>query len=97
MSVRLLVVVNVFEPDLGGGVLFSDLCYGLAERGFEVTVRCAYPYYPEWRDKSGGNGLRIRTSLKNGVRIERFGLYIPRHPNSLPERLLYESSFYCSL
>ena len=97
MNARLLVVVNVFEPDLGGGVLFSDLCYGLAERGFDVTVRCAYPYYPEWHDKSGENGLRIRTSIRNGVRIERFGLYVPRNPNSLPERLLYESSFYASL
>jgi colanic acid biosynthesis glycosyl transferase WcaI len=94
---RLLVIVNVFEPDLGGGVLFSDLCYGLAERGFDVTVRCAYPYYPEWRDKSGLNGVRIRTETRRGVRIERFGLYIPRNPNSLSERLAYEASFFASL
>ena len=94
---RLLVVVNVFEPDLGGGVLFSDLCYGLAERGFEVTARCAYPYYPEWRDKSGHNGLRIEVEERNGVRIERFGIYIPQNPNALIERLLYESSFFASL
>ena len=94
---RLLVVVNVFEPDLGGGVLFSDLCYGLAERGFEVTARCAYPYYPEWRDKSGRNGLRIDVQGRNGVRIERFGIYIPHNPNSLAERLLYETSFFASL
>lgn len=94
---RLLVIVNVFEPDLGGGVLFSDLCYGLAERGFDVTVRCAYSYYPEWRDKSGDNGFRIRVDTRRGVRIERFGLYIPRNPSSLPDRLAYESSFFASL
>jgi colanic acid biosynthesis glycosyl transferase WcaI len=94
---RLLVVVNVFEPDLGGGVLFSDLCYGLAERGFDVTVRCAYPYYPEWRDKSGENGLRIRREKRNGVQVERFGIFIPPNPNSLPQRLLYEASFMTSL
>ena len=94
---KLLVLVNVFEPDLGGGVLFSDLCYGLAERGIDVTVRCAYPYYPEWRDKSGWNGLRIRHEVKRGVRIERFGLYIPRNPHSLAQRLLYEASFFASL
>ncbi len=94
---RLLVIVNVFEPDLGGGVLFSDLCYGLAERGFEVTVRCASSYYPEWRDKSGENGLRIRSETRRGVRIERFGLYIPRNPQALHERLIYEGSFCASL
>ena len=94
---RLLVIVNVFEPDLGGGVLFSDLCYGLAERGFEVTVRCATSYYPEWRDKSGENGRRIRSETHRGVRIERFGLYIPRNPQALHERLLYEGSFFASL
>jgi len=58
--VRLLVVVNVYPPDLcGGAVIFGDLCEGLAARGFEVTVRCAYPYYPEWKDKWGQNGLKI--------------------------------------
>ena len=89
--------MNVFEPDLGGGVLFADLCYGLAERGFDVTVKCAYPYYPEWRDKTGENGLRIRRSTRNSVRIERHGLYIPRDPRSLGERLMYEGSFFASL
>src|SRR5690606_31058725 len=94
---RLLVVVNVYRPDLGGGVLFTDLCEGLARRGFDVTVRCAYPYYPEWRDKSGENGLRIRVEKSGGVRVERFGLFIPSKPNALAQRLAYEASFFASL
>ena len=95
---RLLIVVNVFAPDRGGGAaVFSDLAYGLVERGFDVTVRCAYPYYPEWTDKSGHNGLRIERATDRGVRVERYGIYIPRDPNRLPERLLYEGSFFLSL
>lgn len=95
---RLLVVVNVFHPDRGGGgAIFSDLCYGLAERGFDVTVRCAYPYYPEWRDKSGRNGFAIQRYEERGVHVERYGIYIPRNPRSLLERLLYEASFLFSL
>lgn len=95
---RLLVVVNVFSPDRGGGgAIFSDLAYGLAERGWDVTVRCAYPYYPEWKDKSGGNGFRIQRYDEKGVHVERYGLYIPRNPNSLVERLMYEASFLLSL
>jgi len=96
-SIRLLVVVNVYRPDLGGGVLFADLCEGLAERGFQVTVKCAYSYYPEWTDKSGENGWRIRSTIENHVHVERHGLFIPSNPNSLGQRLLYEASFYFSL
>jgi colanic acid biosynthesis glycosyl transferase WcaI len=85
-------------PDsCGGAPIFSDLCYALASRGIDVTVRCAYPYYPEWRDKSGRNGLRIEKSEDRGVKIERYGLYIPRNPRSIAERLLYESSFFLSI
>ena len=95
---RLLVVVNVFDPDRGGGAaVFSDLCYTLAERGIDVTVRCAYPYYPEWTDKSHRNGFRIWKYEKQGVHIERYGLFIPRNPNSLVQRMLYEASFMWSL
>jgi colanic acid biosynthesis glycosyl transferase WcaI len=95
---RILIVVNVFDPDRGGGgAIFSDLCYGLAERGFDVTVRCAYPYYPEWKDKSGKNGLNVQRYSKHGVNVERYGIYIPKNPKSLWERLVYEASFFVSL
>ena len=96
-KLKLLVVVNVYAPDLGGGVLFADLCEGLAERGIDVTVRCAYPYYPEWKDKTGENGFTISRSDENGVRVERHGIFIPKNPESLLQRLLYEASFYFSL
>lgn len=95
---RLLIVVNVFNPDRGGGgAIFSDLAYGLAERGFDVTVRCAYPYYPEWTDKSGRNGWGIERYVDHGAKVERYYLFIPSRPNSLIQRLLYEASFLLSL
>ena len=94
---RVLVVVNVFRPDLGGGVLFADLCDGLAERGFDVSVRCAYPYYPQWTDVSGQNGWRIRREYHGKLNVERFGIYIPSNPNSFLQRLVYEASFFLSL
>lgn len=93
----MLVVVNVYRPDLGGGVLFADMCNGMAERGWDVTVRCAYPYYPEWKDKSGRNGWGIQKEDDDGVRVERFGIFIPSNPNSFLQRLVYEASFFLSL
>jgi len=95
---RLLIVVNVFNPDRGGGgAIFSDLAYGLVERGFDVTVRCAYPYYPEWTDKSGKNGWSIQRYDDQGAKVERYGIFIPSKPNSLWQRLVYEASFLFSL
>jgi colanic acid biosynthesis glycosyl transferase WcaI len=93
-----LVVSHLFLPDsCGGAPIFSDLCYGLAGRGIDVTVRCAYPYYPEWKDKSGRNGVRIERSREGGLSIERYGLYIPRNPRALGQRFLYEASFFLSI
>ncbi|HEY0974498.1 MAG TPA: glycosyltransferase family 4 protein [Solimonas sp.] len=95
---RLLVIVNNFPPDRGGGAaVFGDLCYGLAAQGYDVTVRCAYPYYPEWRDKSGRNGWHIWRYDEHGVHVERYGLYIPKQAGSILPRLLHEASFLLSL
>jgi colanic acid biosynthesis glycosyl transferase WcaI len=95
---RLLVISHLFAPDVcGGAAVFSDMCYGLARRNCEVTVRCAYPYYPEWKNKSGRNGLRIERELIDGVQVERHGMFIPSNPRSTWQRLLYEGSFFLSL
>lgn len=95
---RLLVISSYFHPDRGGGsAVNTDLCHGLAARGFEVTVWTAVPHYPEWRDKSGRNGLGIARERLGGFDIERFGLMIPSNAGSLRQRMLYEASFLLSL
>lgn len=95
---RLLVISSYFHPDRGGGsAVNTDLCQGLAERGFEVTVWTASSHYPEWRDKTGDNGWRIRDETLDDVRVRRFGLFIPRDATRLWQRLLYEASFFLSL
>jgi colanic acid biosynthesis glycosyl transferase WcaI len=95
---KLLVISNLYLPDHAGGAsIYTDLCSELAARGHDVTVRCAYPYFPEWQDKSGANGLSIDKSVIFGVKVERYGLFIPRNPRSLLHRVLYEGSFFVSL
>ena len=95
---RLLVISHLSPPDRGGGAaLFGDLCVGLAERGVEVTLRTAYPHYPEWRDKSGRNGLAIDIEHRDNLRIERFGCVIPTRPAAVADRLVMESSWLASL
>lgn len=95
---KILVVTNLFFPDRGGGAsVFSDLCFGLAERGHQVTVFTTYPYYPEWRRKSDDNPWRVRRETLHGVDVRRYGLYVPSKPGGLVSRVLLEGSFLASL
>ena len=96
--IRLLVVPDKYAPDeCGGGGIYTDMCRGLAARGFDVTVRCPYPFYPEWSDKSGQNGLRIDRYDEQGVHVERFGFAMPKDPKSLRQRMMVDVSFFLSL
>ncbi|MEM7383870.1 MAG: glycosyltransferase family 4 protein [Verrucomicrobiota bacterium] len=95
---RILIIVNVFHPDRGGGgAVFSDLCFGLAEKGHEVTVFTTNPYYPEWTNKSGANPWKLTREEINGVEVFRHGIYIPKDPSKLLHRVIYEASFSLSL
>jgi colanic acid biosynthesis glycosyl transferase WcaI len=95
---KLLVISMLYEPDFVGiAAVASDLCAGLAERGHDVTVYTAYPYYPEWERKSAANPWRIRQEVIDGVKIRRHGLFIPANPSRLLPRIAHELSFPLSL
>lgn len=95
---NILVITNLFHPDRGGGAsVFSDMCYGLAERGHSVTVYGAYPYYPEWKNKSAANLWFTKDETIQGVEVRRFGMYLPSNPSSFVPRILFELSFMFSL
>ncbi len=95
---KLLVVTNLFHPDRGGGAsVFSDMCYELVERGHDVTVFGAYPYYPEWQNKSGARLWRVSQETIRGVKVHRFGMYFPKNPSRFVPRVLFELSFLLSL
>src|SRR4051794_31598547 len=95
---RVLVIPDKYLPDqCGGGAIYTDMCRGLARRGLDVTVRCPYPFYPEWTDKSGRNGFRVDRTVDHGVRVERFGMFIPRNPRSVWQRMLLDATYFASL
>jgi colanic acid biosynthesis glycosyl transferase WcaI len=95
---RLLVITNLFHPDRGGGgSVFTDLCHGLKERGWDVRVFTTYPYYPEWQRKSSESVWRITEECVQGLRVYRHGLFLPRNPSRLVPRVLFEMSFGLSL
>jgi colanic acid biosynthesis glycosyl transferase WcaI len=98
MKRRVCCVVNHFDPDTGGGgAVYSDMIYALAERGHDVTVICPIAFYPEFRDKEGRNGLRIYHERRPNLSIHRYGFVIPRAPRSLLQRLVFELSLTLSM
>jgi len=97
-SLRILVVSNVYFPDRGGhAVPATEFAEGLAERGHHVDVVTSYPYYPEWSNKSSANLWRVAEQELNGVRVTRYGMYIPSPPANAVARLLQEGTFLLSL
>src|SRR5262245_2312904 len=95
---RFLVISMLYEPDHAGiAPIATDLCQGLAARGHQVTVYTTYPFYPEWRRKSADGPWRVRREENAGVRVERYGLFVPSEPSRLLPRLLHELSFPFSL
>jgi len=51
---RLLVYGINFSPEVTGiGKYTGEMCQWLAQRGHEIRVVTAPPYYPEWRVRAG--------------------------------------------
>jgi colanic acid biosynthesis glycosyl transferase WcaI len=91
----LLVSLN-FAPELTGiGKYSGEMADGLIERGHEVAVVCAPPYYPAWRIEDGhANAYRVERP-KPGLTLYRCPIWIPRRLGGL-SRLLHLASFALS-
>jgi colanic acid biosynthesis glycosyl transferase WcaI len=90
---RLLVHGINYAPELTGiGKYTGELCEWLAHRGHEVRVITAPPYYPEWRVPEGYSSRVYRTEMRNGVRVQRCPLWVPRRLSGR-RRLLHLASF----
>ena len=91
---KLLVLSMNFSPELTGiGKYSGEMVQGLAERGHDVRVICAPPYYPAWKvSEDYGSGRYTVTSPQPGVTVYRCPLWVPAHPNAV-RRLLHQASF----
>jgi colanic acid biosynthesis glycosyl transferase WcaI len=87
----LLYGLNYAPEPVGIGKYSGDLAEWLAAQGHQVRVITAPPYFPEWKAR----GNRYRTEKRQGVRVERCPLWVPRRPSGLT-RLLHLASFALS-
>jgi colanic acid biosynthesis glycosyl transferase WcaI len=94
---KILVYGLNFSPELIGiGKYTGEMAQWLAERGHEVRVVTAFPYYPQWRiDKPYGGGTYRREKLGE-IKIYRCPLWVPRRPDAAWRRILHLLSFAAS-
>jgi len=75
---RILVISQYFFPE---NFRINDLCYGLKEKGHNVTVLTGKPNYPNGRFYEGYGFFKKKFEIINGINIYRSNL-IPRGEGS---------------
>lgn len=91
---KLLVISMNFSPELTGiGKYSGEMAEGLVDRGHELMVVCAPPYYPAWRiDAAYPSHAYRRETPRPGLTVWRCPLWVPHRPSGL-RRLLHQLSF----
>ncbi len=91
---RILIYGLNYAPELTGiGKYTGEMASWLAQRGHEVRVVTAPPYYPAWRIREDYRGARYRTERVPGQPVVyRTPLYVPRRPTGI-KRVAHLASF----
>jgi colanic acid biosynthesis glycosyl transferase WcaI len=91
---RILIYGLNYSPELTGiGKYTGEMAAWLAERGHEVRVVTAPPYYPAWRIREDYRGARYRTERVPGEPVVyRTPLYVPERPTGI-KRIVHLVSF----
>jgi len=93
--VKILIHGINFAPELTGiGKYSGEMAEWLAERGHDVRVVTAPPYYPQWRIAEGYANRWGREQCGN-LGVYRCPLWVPARPSGL-KRLLHLASFAVS-
>lgn len=91
----LVLGINYAPEAIGIAVYTSGLCEALVERGHEVSVVTAQPYYPDWKVPEDYRGLKWRRTQERGVSVLRVPIYVPANPTG-KARLAHHASFAAS-
>jgi colanic acid biosynthesis glycosyl transferase WcaI len=91
---RILYYGLNYAPELTGiGKYSGEMAIWLAERGHEVRVVTAPPYYPVWRIRDDYRGSWYRTErVPNQPVVYRTPLYVPEQPTGI-KRIVHLVSF----
>ena len=94
---KIILLSLNFAPELTGiGKYSGEMADGLVQRGHEVSVVCAPPYYPAWTVQDGhkSNAYTVEHP-QTGLTVYRCPIWIPQKLGGL-RRLLHLTSFALS-
>ena len=92
---RILLHGINYSPELTGiGKYTGEMAEWLADRGHEVRVITAPPYYPAWRVREDFSAWKYQVE-KGQIKVYRCPLFVPERPSAF-SRLLHLSSFTLS-
>ncbi|HUP07648.1 MAG TPA: glycosyltransferase WbuB [Caldimonas sp.] len=91
---RIVLLSMNYAPELTGiGKYSGEMAQGLIERGHEVTVVCAPPYYPAWSVQSPYRAWHYRTERPHPkLTVLRCPVWVPKRLRG-STRLLHLASF----
>ena len=93
---KILIYGLNYAPELTGiGKYTGEMAEWFANRGHDVRVVTAPPYYPMWKISDGYSNWYNRTHVK-GVVVIRCPLYVPSGKVTVLKRLIHLSSFAIS-
>lgn len=88
--------INYFPEPTGAGKYTGDMVLWLAERGHDIRVVAAPPYYPQWKVRPDYVAWRYqrKEQVTDGRKITtwRCPLWVPRSPSG-PKRICHLTSF----
>ena len=90
---KILFYSLYYSPELTAtGKYNGEMIEWLADKGHQIDVITAHPFYPEWKIKSEYKGKGWFTEIQDKVRIFRTPLYVPEKVTG-KTRILHELSF----
>ena len=84
--------INYFPELIGIGKYNGEMAEWLADKGHDVSVITAPPYYPAWRINSGYSKFWFKKEQRNKVNVIRCPIWVPSKPSGLT-RILHLFSF----
>lgn len=88
----LLYSLNFSPEKTGIGKYNAEFVDSLLNKGFDVSVVCAPPYYPEWKVKNGYSASKFVQETSGSLSVHRCPLYVPKNVTTV-KRLLHLLSF----
>lgn len=90
---RILINSLNYHPELTGiGKYSGEMAVWLVEKGHEVHVVTAPPYYPQWKILKGYRSGTYSRQMINGVNVWRCPLWVPARPSGV-KRIMHLASF----